>query len=314
MATRNANVFDLNARAAGEGLSEATVDPSPPHDSRRKDTFVATLAHELRQPLSAMLAAVEVVCRGPNTEATRQAAAVMRRQISQMSRQVEDLVDAVRWARGKVALRISRLDLRGVMRDAAADVEVTVAAGGPQLVVTGDEQPIWVDGDRQRLLQVVSNLLRNAVSHTQRDGRITMTVDRMPTTVGLRVGDTGRGIEAEALPHVFDLFSQMRPHEGTGLGIGLSIVREIVMLHGGSIEVRSDGAGEGCEFIVSLPLATGPEQVTLPAERCLVLEDLSCVDAERPSFSPLSTGSENGADRADSAVPGNSRERSVAPA
>src|SRR5437762_905508 len=121
MATRNANVFDLNARAAGEGLSEATVDPSPPHDSRRKDTFVATLAHELRQPLSAMLAAVEVVCRGPNTETTRQAAAVMRRQISQMSRQVEDLVDAVRWARGIVALRISRLDPRGGVRDAAAE-------------------------------------------------------------------------------------------------------------------------------------------------------------------------------------------------
>jgi signal transduction histidine kinase len=255
---RNANVFELNAQAGGEGLSEATVDPSPAHDSRRKDTFVATLAHELRQPLSAMLAAVDVVCRG-NSEATRQAAAVMRRQIGQMSRQVEDLVDSVRWARGKVALRISRLDLQGVMRDAAADIEVTVAAGGPRLVVTGDEQPIWVDGDRQRLLQVVSNLLRNAVSYTQRDGRITMTVDRMPTTVALRVGDTGRGIEAEALPHVFDLFSQMRPQEGTGLGIGLSIVREIVMLHGGSIEVRSDGAGAGCEFIVSLPLATGPE-------------------------------------------------------
>ena len=314
MARLIANRFDVDPQVNERSVADATVDRSPAHDSRRKDRFVATLAHELRQPLSAMHAAVEVVRRAPGTEAARRAADVMRRQLSHMNRHVEDLVDAVRWARGKVSLHLCRLDLRGVMRDAAADVEVTVAAGGPQLVVTGDEQPIWVDGDRQRLLQVVSNLLRNAVSHTQRDGRITMTVDRMPTTVGLRVGDTGRGIEAEALPHVFDLFSQMRPHEGTGLGIGLSIVREIVMLHGGSIEVRSDGAGEGCEFIVSLPLATGPEQVTLPAERCLVLEDLSCVDAERPSFSPLSTGSENGADRADSAVPGNSRERSVAPA
>jgi signal transduction histidine kinase len=243
----------------GQSLAESAGDPSPAHDSRRKDAFVATLAHELRQPLSVMLAAVEVVCRAPNTEAARQAAAVMRRQISQMSRHVEDVVDAVRWARGKVALQIARLDLRDVMRDAVADVEVTVAVGGPQLVVTGDEQPIWVDGDRQRLLQVVSNLLRNAVSYTQRDGRITMTVDRMPTTIALRVGDTGRGIEAAALPHVFDLFSQTRPQEGTGLGIGLSIVREIVMLHGGSIEARSDGAGRGCEFIVTVPLATGPE-------------------------------------------------------
>jgi len=258
-AIRDATVLDVDPQVSGRSLAEPIVDPSPAHDSRRKDIFVATLAHELRQPLSAMLAAVEVVYRAPNIEAAHQAAKVMRRQISQMSRHVEDLVDAVRWARGKVALHMSRLDLRDVMRDAAADVEVTVGVGGPELLVNDEEEPIWVDGDRQRLLQVVSNLLRNAVSYTQRDGRITMTVDRMPTAIALRVGDTGRGIEAAALPHVFDLFSQMRPQEGTGLGIGLSIVREIVMLHGGSIEARSDGVGQGCEFIVGLPLATIPE-------------------------------------------------------
>jgi signal transduction histidine kinase len=250
----------LDAQAIGQRSPvHANVDRSPAHDSRRKDTFVATLAHELRQPLSAMLAAVEVVRRAPGTEAASRAADIMRRQLSQMSRYVEDLVDAVRWARGKVSLHTCRLDLRGVMRDAATDVEGTVAEGGPGILVAGEQEPIWVDGDRQRLLQVVSNLLRNAVSHTQPCGQITMAVERMASTITLRVGDTGRGIEAEALPHVFDLFSQMRPHESTGLGIGLSIVREIVVLHGGSIEARSDGAGKGCEFVVTLPSEKIPE-------------------------------------------------------
>jgi signal transduction histidine kinase len=249
----------LDAQTTGQRPIDANGDRSPAHDSRRRDAFVATLAHELRQPLSAMLAAVEIVRRAPGTEAASRAASVMRRQLSQMSRHVEDLVDTVRWARGKVSLHTCRLDLRGVMRDAATDVEATVAKGGPELVVVSGREPIWVDGDRQRLMQVVSNLLRNAVSHTQPAGRITMAAERMAATIVLRVGDTGRGIEAEALPHVFDLFSQMQPREGNGLGLGLSIVREIVLLHGGSIEVRSDGAGKGCEFVVTLPPAMIPE-------------------------------------------------------
>jgi signal transduction histidine kinase len=251
-----------DTQATEQSPVDATVDRLPAYDSRRKDTFVATLAHELRQPLSAMLAAVEVVRRSGGTESARGAVDVMRRQLGQMSRHIEDLVDAVRWARGKVSLHTCRLDLRDVMRDAAADVDVTIAEGGPQLLVDDQPEPIWVDGDRQRLLQVVSNLLRNAVSYTQPGGRIMMEVERTASAIMLRVGDTGRGIEAEALPHVFDLFSQMRPHEGTGLGIGLSIVREIVLLHGGSIDVRSDGAGKGCEFVVSLP----PAQIAPLAE------------------------------------------------
>jgi signal transduction histidine kinase len=232
---------------------------SPAHRSRRKDTFIATLAHELRQPLSAMLAAVEVIGVAPDAMATRRAAAVMRRQLGQMSRLIEDLVDATRWAQGKVTLQKCRLDLRGVMRDAAADVE-----GGQRIVLAGEREPIWVVGDRQRLLQVVSNLLRNAVKYTQLSGRITMVAQRIASTVMLRVGDTGRGIETEALPHLFDLYSQSRPQEGTGLGIGLSVVREIVVLHGGSIEARSEGAGKGSEFIVTLPAADTLTEDVIP--------------------------------------------------
>jgi signal transduction histidine kinase len=266
MTRLDANAWDPDARTTDQCLAGATLDRSPACESRRKDTFVATLAHELRQPLTAMQAAVEVIRRTAGTsESARRAADVMRRQLGQMSRQIEDLVDAVRWARGKVSLHTCRLDLRDVMRDAAADVDVTIAEGGPQLLVDDQPEPMWVDGDPQRLLQVVSNLLRNAVSYTQPGGRITMEVERTASAIMLRVGDTGRGIEADGLAHVFDLFSQMRPHEGTGLGIGLSIVREIVLLHGGSIDVHSDGAGKGCEFVVSLPPAQIAECLPAPA-------------------------------------------------
>jgi signal transduction histidine kinase len=109
-------------------------------------------------------------------------------------------------------------------------------------------------------VQVLVNLLGNAAKYTEPGGRITMAVDRTASGVILRVGDTGRGIEGPMLPRVFDLFSQARPFEGTGLGIGLSIVREIVLLHGGSVDVRSDGAGTGSEFIVTLPLTAMPER------------------------------------------------------
>jgi signal transduction histidine kinase len=255
----NATFVDVDAQATEQSPVDATLDRSPAPDGRRKDIFVATLAHELRQPLSVMLAAVEVVRLTPGTHAAHRAADVMRRQLGQMSRLVEDLVDATRWARGKVSLHKCRLDLRGVIGNAAADVKAAIAERGQELVIADLRESIWVDGDQQRLVQVVSNLLRNAVNYTPPCGRISMAVDRMPSTVTLRVGDTGRGIDTEALPHVFDLFSQTRPRDGAGLGIGLSVVREIVLLHGGSVEARSEGSGKGSEFIVTLPLAEMPE-------------------------------------------------------
>ena len=251
--------------AASSRLKLPTADQRPAdadaewlrtQDRRRKDTFVATVAHELRQPLSAMLAALEVARIAPGSDAAGRANDVMRRQLGQMSRLVEDLVDATRWSHGKVTLERRPLDLHAVIRDAAADAAVAVADAGQQLMVVIDEQePVRINGDRQRLLQVVSNLLRNAVKYTPPGGRITMTVERMAWTVTLRVGDTGRGIEADALPHVFDLFSQERPQEGTGLGIGLTVAREIVLRHGGSIEARSEGLRKGSEFVIRLPLA-----------------------------------------------------------
>ena len=227
-------------------------------ERQRKETFVSTLAHELRQPLSAMLAAVEVVRLESDSAAASRATDVMKRQIGQMNRVIDDLVDATRWACGKVTIQKQRLDVRDTVRDAALDVQAALAGRGLELAVATTSEPLWADADPQRLQQVLSNLLRNAVKYTEPGGRISLAAERHPAAVTLRVSDTGRGIEPEALLHIFDLFSQVRPSEAVGLGIGLSVVREIVGLHKGRIEARSEGLGHGSEFIVTLPLAPAP--------------------------------------------------------
>ena len=222
---------------------------------RRQELFVSTLAHELRQPLSVVSAAVSVIRQAPGSDAARVATSMIERQIGQMSRSVEDLLDEMRWACGKVTIRKQRIDLRLVLRDAAEDVTAAVAARQQKLAVITPAEPLWVEADFQRLLQVFTNLLANAVKYTAARGRISMAAAQRDTAVTVSVRDTGRGIDRDALAHIFDLFAQMRPAEGAGLGLGLSVVREIVALHKGRIEARSEGSGHGTEFIVSLPIA-----------------------------------------------------------
>jgi signal transduction histidine kinase len=230
----------------------------PDLQRQRQEVFVSTLAHELRQPLSTVSAAVEVVRLAPASEAARSATTTIQRQIGQMSRVIEDLMDEMRWACGKVTLRKQRIDVGQVLREAALDVAAAVAARRQSLVLATASEPLWVDADPQRLQQVLSNLLANAMKYTGPGGRISLAADRREATVTLNVSDTGRGIDRHALAHVFDLFSQVRPAEGAGLGIGLSVVREIVALHRGRIEARSEGPGHGSEFIVTLPRALPP--------------------------------------------------------
>jgi len=254
-------------------FEEVTVDRRTPAEQaleverRRKEIFVATLAHELRQPLSALLAAVEVVRLTPDSAAAGRVTDIMKRQIGQMNRVVEDLLDSTRWARGKVTLRKQRLDVRDVIRDAVQDVAAAVAERGHALKVVTAKDPLWADADRQRLHQVLSNLLRNAVKYTDPGGRLALVADRRAATISLRVSDTGRGIDADALSHIFDLFAQVRPGETAGVGIGLSVLREIVTLHDGRIEARSDGPGHGSAFIATLPLAPPPSSTETAPER-----------------------------------------------
>ena len=254
-------VQDVRLARAARRLAEPIVDRSLPvnralqAERRRREAFVSTLAHELRQPLSALLAAVEVLRLASDAEDATRATAIMKRQIGQMNRVVEDIMDAARWRRGKVTLRKQQLDVRDVIKDAAIDVQAAVVERRHQLVVATAPEPLWADADPQRLHQVLSNLLRNAVKYTDPGGRISLTADRSATTVDVRVSDTGCGIEADALSHIFDLYSQVRPTASEGLGLGLSVVREIVALHEGRVEARSDGPGRGSQFIVSLPAA-----------------------------------------------------------
>ena len=224
-------------------------------ERRRRESFVATLAHEIRQPLAALLAAVEVIRLSPDAKATSRATDIMKRQIAQMNRVVEDLLDASRWAQGKMTLRKRRLDLRDVIAEAASDVRAAVAALGQELAIAPIPHSLWVDVDPQRIHQVLANLLRNAIKYTPAGGRISLSAESGLRSVTFSVRDTGHGIEPAALPHIFDLFNQVQPADDGGLGIGLSVVREIVTLHGGRIEARSAGSGHGSEFIVTLPAA-----------------------------------------------------------
>jgi signal transduction histidine kinase len=243
----------LGNEAAGQPLAFHPKPQAKVNDRVREEAFIWTVAHELRQPLSAMTTAVAVVEHNSSPGATAHAIDVMGRQLRHMSRMVDDLLDAARLSTGKVSVIPHRLDIREVMTDAAADVAAEAAKRGQLLDVKCGAAPLWVNGDRQRLCQVFSNLLRNAIKFTGHGGRITFTADSHMSRIAVRVRDTGRGIDRQALPRIFDLFTQVQPSGLGGVGIGLSVAREIVSLHLGRIEAHSNGLGKGSEFEVTLP-------------------------------------------------------------
>jgi signal transduction histidine kinase len=237
-------------------LALTTLPPqaivAPVSERAQRETFVWTMAHELRQPLSVLSTAVAMIRQDTPTEATSRATDVMARQIRQMSRMIEDLLDAARLSNGKVSVQLQRLDLRDVVAEAAMDVAKAMTERGHTFEIQRGPVPLWLSGDTQRLHQVFSNLLRNAINYTDPGGRIMLSVEGGPVTVTARVRDTGVGIGANGLARIFDLFAQIQPNS-SGLGIGLNVVREIVSLHAGVIEARSDGLGKGSEFVVVFP-------------------------------------------------------------
>jgi signal transduction histidine kinase len=245
----------LGNDAAAQRLAFVPVTQARVNDPVREHAFIWTLAHELRQPLSTMSTAIAVVQHDSPSSATAHAIAIMGRQLRQMSRMVDDLLDAARLSSGKVSLMPEQLDIREVMTDAAADVAAAAADRGQRLDMQCGAATLWVNADRQRLYQVFSNLLNNAIKFTGPGGRITFTADSHASTIAVRVRDTGRGIDRMALPRIFDLFAQVQPAVLGGVGIGLSVVKEIVSLHRGRIEAHSDGPGKGSEFVVTLPVS-----------------------------------------------------------
>jgi CheY-like chemotaxis protein len=235
---------------------------------RRKDNFLAMLAHELRNPLGPVLNAVHLLQRQGDHKGTRTTAVdIIVRQVRHLSRLVDGLLEATRVVRGRVEVRRERLDLARLVRTTAEDRRPALERAGLTLSVEAPQTPVWVNGDATRLTQVLQNLLDNAGRFTDAGGHVEvrLTADTGRRQAVLSVHDTGVGIEPEILPQLFDVFAQAdRSLERSrgGLGLGLTVVRGLVELHGGHVEAASAGPGQGAEFTLRLPLEEEPPALT----------------------------------------------------
>jgi signal transduction histidine kinase/CheY-like chemotaxis protein len=237
-------------KAAEEALRES---------DRRKDEFLATLAHELRNPLAPVRNAIQILkLRGMPSPDLDWARDVIERQVQQMSRLIDDLMDVSRIARNTLELRRERVELGRVLQGAVETSRPLIEGSGHQLSIELPSEPVYVNADVVRLAQVFSNLLTNAAKYTEGKGRILLSVVPEGDRVVVSVRDQGIGIPPEMLEHIFELFAQVdRSLERTqgGLGIGLTLVKRLVEMHGGSVAAHSDGRGKGSRFVVRLPTA-----------------------------------------------------------
>lgn len=236
---------------------------------RRKDEFLATLAHELRNPLAPISSMLEVLKREDAApEHLAQARTTMDRQLSQMVRLVDDLLDVSRITRNRLELRCQRVELASILHQSVETSRPLVDAAGHVLSVKLPPEPIYLDADAVRLSQVFGNLLTNACKYTEPGGRIDLTVERQDGDVVVSVRDTGIGIPAHKLGAVFEMFAQLSTkldRSRGGLGIGLTLVKRLVELHHGEVTVSSGGLGRGSEFRVRLPVSTAPPDEPLPS-------------------------------------------------
>lgn len=278
-ACRGAALFrDVSERRqADDALREA---------DRRKDEFLAILAHELRNPLAPLRTGLEIMRLG-TADAVRaeQVRSMMVRQVDHMVALVDDLMDVSRISRGSIVLERRPVELTTVIRSALESCDPIIRQSGHEVSIVLPAETVHVDGDRNRLVQALGNLLINAAKYTDPGGHIAVTLEHAGEFAIVRVKDNGVGIPADKLSSVFDLFMQVDSavdRTQGGLEIGLTIVRQLVELHGGTIEVRSDGPGKGSEFIVRLPLARAPaaepekpilQADSVRARRILVVDD-----------------------------------------
>ncbi|MFO1431796.1 MAG: CHASE domain-containing protein [Candidatus Competibacteraceae bacterium] len=264
-------------KQAQEALREADA---------RKNIFLATLAHELRNPLAAISNSLHIMkLAGADGRMLQKAQTTAERQLGHLVRMVDDLLDIARIVQGKIKLQQERVELTAIIDHAVDACHALIAAAGHELTVTLPSQPLYLEADATRLSQVVTNLLNNAAKYTPAKGHIWLTAGQEGGQAVVRVRDTGIGISATMLPHVFDMFSQADTtldHAQSGLGIGLAMVKNLVQLHQGSVEVYSAGPGQGSEFVVRLPLiATAQARSTeepsrpgaVPVRRVLVVDD-----------------------------------------
>jgi signal transduction histidine kinase/CheY-like chemotaxis protein len=253
-------LVDISDRKQAEDENARLYARLQEHD-RRKDEFLATLAHELRNPLAPIRNAVHILAsEGPPDPALQWARDVIDRQVRQMARLVDDLLDLSRVSTGKLELRKAPIDLREVLHAAAETSRPVIEACGHEFIVHLPQEPVCLDADLTRLAQVVSNLLNNAAKYTERGGRVWLTAERQGSDAVVTVRDTGVGIHADMLPRVFDMFTQVErslDRSRGGLGIGLTLVKRLVEMHGGSVTAHSDGPDRGSTFTVRLPVVLG---------------------------------------------------------
>ena len=229
---------------------------------RRKDEFIATLSHELRNPLAPLSNALQLLEISPgNVQVVEQAHEVMRRQLSHMVRLLDDLMDVSRVSRGVIELRKAPVEIHAVIRQSVETVQPMIDLERHHLEQHLHDGQLWVNGDATRLVQIFSNLLNNAAKYMESGGRIVLTTTRSNGRVRIEVADEGVGMDPAQLARIFDMFSQLEPmisRKYSGLGIGLNIVKKLVEMHGGSITAHSEGIGKGSRFVVELPLIGSP--------------------------------------------------------
>jgi signal transduction histidine kinase len=227
--------------------------------NHRKDEFLAILGHELRSPLGSLQNAFRVLCCQTEESPSRQRTqALIERQLRRMTQLVNDLLDVSRIAHGHLRLQRDRIDLCVVIRNTIETLEWNIQERNHRLSAVLPDGAVWLQGDASRLEQVFVNLLANAARYTDDGGELAIRVITQDSQVVVRVRDSGIGIKPEVLPHIFDLFKQAdeaAPRSKDGLGIGLTLVRTLAELHGGSVTAASAGAGQGSEFTVCLPTA-----------------------------------------------------------
>ena len=259
------SLADSLAGRAASALDNCLLYEEIQNADRRKNEFLATLSHELRNPLAPMRNALHMLRANPNVDApkARTLLETMDRQVAQMTRLVEDLLDISRITRGVIELRRENLDVSAEVRNALESCQAALEAGGHEMHVVLPDERVHVTADRVRLQQVMENLILNAVKYTERGGRIEVSAEAGPAEVAIHVRDNGIGIAPDKLAQVWDLFVQVDESPDRtrkGLGIGLALVRDLVRRHGGTVAAQSEGLGKGSTFSVRFPRSTPEEQ------------------------------------------------------
>lgn len=279
---RTSELAHTNQALSKEIAERKRMELALRENDRHKDEFLAMLAHELRNPLAPILHALHILKKHNFSDPTLTwGHTLIERQVNHTARLLDDLLDVARIIQGKIRLKMERCDLTGIITHAVEDCRPLIEARKHRLVLSVPNEPKWVEGDATRLEQIITNLLNNAAKYTNEGGKITLSAMRAGNYALVRIEDNGVGIAPDLLAHVFDLFTQADrslAHSQGGLGLGLTLVRQLVEKHDGTVTASSAGIGQGSSFTIQLPL--------LPAAQPAIEPDHAALSDSRTSLSP----------------------------